>query len=132
MNHELPAFQLPDAGAFAQPLGDGANHAYKTQTQGESNYEGDYYEQGNSVRHRDGLRRGPHRNERIRRSGTGCRRQSTHPHHRGRGIGTALLQRITERLDVFGVYLSCAPSMRGFYEARGFSGVTAFCRRKAR
>ena len=51
---------------------------------------------------------------------------------RGKGIGTALLQRITERLDVFGVYLSCAPSMRGFYEARGFSGVTAFCRRKAR
>ncbi|MBK8323530.1 MAG: GNAT family N-acetyltransferase [Betaproteobacteria bacterium] len=52
--------------------------------------------------------------------------------YRGRGIGTALLGRITERLDVFGVYLSCAPSLREFYESRGFSGVTALCRRKAR
>lgn len=50
--------------------------------------------------------------------------------YRGRGIGTALLGRMTERLDVFGVYLSCAPAMREFYESRGFSSVTALCRRK--
>lgn len=52
--------------------------------------------------------------------------------YRGRGIGTALLSRMTGQLDVFGVYLSCAPGMREFYESRGFSSVTALCRRKAR
>lgn len=52
------------------------------------------------------------------------------PEFRNRGIGSALLGRMTERLDVFGVYLSCAPSMREFYQSRGFSSVTALCRRK--
>jgi GNAT superfamily N-acetyltransferase len=52
------------------------------------------------------------------------------PEFRARGIGTSLLSRICERLDVFGVYLSCAPSMLGFYQSRGFSSVTALCRRK--
>lgn len=52
------------------------------------------------------------------------------PEFRNRGIGSALLGRMTERLDVFGVYLSCAPSMESFYKSRGFSSVTAMCKRK--
>lgn len=52
------------------------------------------------------------------------------PEFRGRGIGTALLSRMTDRLDVFGVYLSCAPSMLEFYRSRGFSSVTALCKRR--
>jgi ribosomal protein S18 acetylase RimI-like enzyme len=49
---------------------------------------------------------------------------------RNRGIGSALLSQMTERLNVFGVYLSCAPSMLEFYRSRGFSSVTAMCKRK--
>lgn len=52
------------------------------------------------------------------------------PESRGRGIGSALLSRMTERLDVFGVYLSCAPSLLEFYRSRGFSSVTALCKRR--
>jgi ribosomal protein S18 acetylase RimI-like enzyme len=52
------------------------------------------------------------------------------PEFRGRGIGTALLGQMTDRLNVFGVYLSCAPSMREFYAARGFSSVAAMCKRR--
>ena len=52
------------------------------------------------------------------------------PEFRNRGIGSALLSKMTERLDVFGVYLSCAPSMLEFYKSRGFSSVTGMCRRK--
>jgi ribosomal protein S18 acetylase RimI-like enzyme len=52
------------------------------------------------------------------------------PEYRNRGIGSALLSNMTERLDVFGVYLSCAPSMEEFYKSRGFSSVTAMCRRR--
>lgn len=54
------------------------------------------------------------------------------PEFRNRGIGSALLSRMTERLNVFGVYLSCAPSMLEFYKSRGFSSVTAMCKRKSR
>jgi len=50
--------------------------------------------------------------------------------YRGRGIGTALLKQMVERLNVFGVYLSCAPSMAGFYEALGFKAGTAMSWRK--
>jgi ribosomal protein S18 acetylase RimI-like enzyme len=53
------------------------------------------------------------------------------PEFRNRGIGSALLSRMIERLDVFGVYLSCAPSMQEFYQSRGFNSVTAMCRRKS-
>jgi ribosomal protein S18 acetylase RimI-like enzyme len=52
------------------------------------------------------------------------------PEFRNRGIGSALLSQMTERLNVVGVYLSCAPSMLEFYKSRGFSSVTAVCRRK--
>lgn len=54
------------------------------------------------------------------------------PEFRNRGIGSALLSKMTERLDVFGVYLSCAPSMLEFYKSRGFSSVTGMCKRKSR
>ncbi len=52
------------------------------------------------------------------------------PEYRGRGIGRELLRQMVERLDVYGIYLSCAPSMVPFYLAAGFSGVTAMSRRK--
>ena len=43
------------------------------------------------------------------------------PKYRRRGIGTTLLRQMVDRLDVFGVYLSCAPAMTPFYEAAGFT-----------
>lgn len=46
------------------------------------------------------------------------------------GIGTTLLKRMVERLDVFGVYLSCAPEMISFYESAGFAQGIAMNRRK--
>lgn len=52
------------------------------------------------------------------------------PEFRGRGIGTALLSRMAKRLDVYGVYLSCAPSMAEFYTSRGFTAVMGMSKRK--
>jgi ribosomal protein S18 acetylase RimI-like enzyme len=52
------------------------------------------------------------------------------PEFRGRGIGTALLNQMAERLDVYGVYLSCAPSMAEFYTSRGFTAVMGMSKRK--
>lgn len=52
--------------------------------------------------------------------------------YRRRGIGTALLKQMIERLDVFGVYLSCAPSTTRFYEAAGFKAGTAMSLRHTR
>jgi len=52
------------------------------------------------------------------------------PDYRGRGVGTTLVNRMVERLDVYGIYLSCAPSMIPFYESIGFSSGTAMSRRK--
>ncbi|MBL0143740.1 MAG: GNAT family N-acetyltransferase [Betaproteobacteria bacterium] len=49
--------------------------------------------------------------------------------YRGKGIGTELLNRMVERLNVFAVYLSCAPSMTPFYEAAGFSAGTSMSKR---
>jgi GNAT superfamily N-acetyltransferase len=37
------------------------------------------------------------------------------PAYRRKGIGTALLNQMIDRLDVFGVYLSCAPALAPFY-----------------
>jgi GNAT superfamily N-acetyltransferase len=54
------------------------------------------------------------------------------PEFRGKGIGTALLTRMTDRLDVYGVYLSCAPTMADFYTSRGFTPVTGMSKRKRR
>jgi ribosomal protein S18 acetylase RimI-like enzyme len=54
------------------------------------------------------------------------------PEYRRRGIGSALLRRMVERLDVFGVYLSCAPEMAPFYEAAGFTQGTSMRKRKQR
>ena len=47
-----------------------------------------------------------------------------------RGIGTSLLNQMVERLDVFGVYLSCAPTVVPFYEATGFTQGVSMSRRK--
>ena len=51
------------------------------------------------------------------------------PQYRRRGIGTALLKQMVERLNVFGVYLSCTPTMAPFYEAVGFSLGTSMSMR---
>ena len=51
------------------------------------------------------------------------------PEFRGKGIGTALLTQITDRLSVYGVYLSCAPTMAAFYTSRGFTPVTGMSKR---
>ena len=50
--------------------------------------------------------------------------------YRNMGIGTALLKQMVERLDVFGVYLSCAPEMVLFYENAGFVRGTSMSWRK--
>jgi ribosomal protein S18 acetylase RimI-like enzyme len=52
------------------------------------------------------------------------------PEHRKQGIGTALLNRVTERLSVYGTYLSCAPAMIPFYEAVGFKQVQGMTKRR--
>jgi GNAT superfamily N-acetyltransferase len=52
------------------------------------------------------------------------------PEYRRRGIGTALLNQMVGRLDVLGVYLSCAPALVPFYEAAGFKAGTSMSRRK--
>jgi GNAT superfamily N-acetyltransferase len=53
------------------------------------------------------------------------------PEFRRRGIGTAPLKQMVGRLNVFGVYLSCAPAMAAFYEAAGFvPGVSMSLRRR--
>jgi GNAT superfamily N-acetyltransferase len=54
------------------------------------------------------------------------------PAYRNRGIGTALLNRVTERLDVYGIYLSCAPAMIPFYEAVGFRQIAGMGKRRQR
>jgi len=52
------------------------------------------------------------------------------PEYRGRGIGTALLDQMVDRLDVFGVYLSCAPALVPFYEVAGFKPGISMGKRK--
>ena len=52
------------------------------------------------------------------------------PEYRRRGVGAALVNRMVERLNVYGTYLSCAPSMIPFYESLGFSSGTAMSRRR--
>lgn len=52
------------------------------------------------------------------------------PQFRKRGIGTALLNRMTERLTVYGTYLSCAPAMIPFYESAGFKQVAGMSKRR--
>ncbi len=52
------------------------------------------------------------------------------PEYQHRGIGTALLKQMVDQLNVFGVYLSCAPTMVPFYEAAGFATGTAMSKRK--
>jgi GNAT superfamily N-acetyltransferase len=47
-----------------------------------------------------------------------------------KGIGTALLNQMVNRLEVFGVYLSCAPSLVPFYEAAGFKPGVSMGKRK--
>ena len=53
------------------------------------------------------------------------------PEYRKRGIGMALLNRMTERLGVYGTYLSCAPAMIPFYESAGFKQVAGMTKRRA-
>ncbi len=52
------------------------------------------------------------------------------PEYRRKGVGTTLVNRMVERLDVAGIYLSCAPSIIPFYESLGFSRGTAMSRRR--
>lgn len=52
------------------------------------------------------------------------------PEYRKRGIGMALLNRMTERLSVYGIYLSCAPAMIPFYESAGFKQVPGMTKRR--
>jgi ribosomal protein S18 acetylase RimI-like enzyme len=52
------------------------------------------------------------------------------PEHRKQGIGTELLNRMTERLNVNGIYLSCAPAMIPFYESAGFKQVAGMTKRR--
>ena len=51
------------------------------------------------------------------------------PEYRHKGVGTALLKKMVGRLDVFAVYLSCAPEMIPFYESVGFARGTSMSRR---
>ena len=50
--------------------------------------------------------------------------------YRRKGIGTVLLNQMVDRLDVFGIYLSCAPALVPFYEAAGFTPGVSMARRK--
>jgi ribosomal protein S18 acetylase RimI-like enzyme len=50
--------------------------------------------------------------------------------YRKQGVGTELLHRMTERLNVYGTYLSCAPAMIPFYESAGFKQVAAMTKRR--
>jgi len=50
--------------------------------------------------------------------------------YRNKGIGTALLTQMVDRLNVFGVYLSCAPALVRFYEAAGFKPGVSMSKRK--
>jgi GNAT superfamily N-acetyltransferase len=52
------------------------------------------------------------------------------PEYRKQGIGTALLRRVAERLDVPGIHLSCAQAMIPFYEAAGFKQVVGMAKRR--
>jgi len=52
------------------------------------------------------------------------------PEYRKRGIGMALLNRMTERLSVYGTYLSCAHAMVPFYESAGFKQVAGMSKRR--
>ena len=52
------------------------------------------------------------------------------PEYRHQGIGTALLNQMVDRLDVFGVYLSCAPALVPFYEGAGFKPGISMGKRK--
>ena len=52
------------------------------------------------------------------------------PEYRCKGIGTALLNQMVDRLAVPGVYLSCAPTLVPFYEAAGFKPGISMAKRK--
>jgi GNAT superfamily N-acetyltransferase len=52
------------------------------------------------------------------------------PEYRNRGLGTVLINQVTERLNVYGTYLSCAAAMIPFYEAAGFKQVAGMCKRR--
>ena len=50
--------------------------------------------------------------------------------YRNQGVGTALLSKMIQRLDVYGIYLSCAQAMVPFYESAGFHRVAGMAKRK--
>ncbi len=54
------------------------------------------------------------------------------PEYRHQGIGSALLVRVADRLNVHGIYLSCAEAMVPFYEAAGFKQVVGMGKRRPR
>lgn len=52
------------------------------------------------------------------------------PQHHGRGIGTALVQRLLDEIGpIYAVDAVCDPELVGFYERLGFRGGTAVTRR---
>lgn len=52
------------------------------------------------------------------------------PEYQRRGIGTTLLNQMVDRLDVFSIYLSCAPVLVPFYERSGFASGISMGKRK--
>jgi ribosomal protein S18 acetylase RimI-like enzyme len=54
------------------------------------------------------------------------------PKFRHLGIGTALLNQMTSRLQTYGTYLSCAPGMVAFYESQCFKQTVGMSKRRKR
>lgn len=52
--------------------------------------------------------------------------------YRNQGIRAELLKRVTARLTVYGIYLSCAETMIPCYKAAGFNQVTGMAKRSPR
>jgi ribosomal protein S18 acetylase RimI-like enzyme len=52
------------------------------------------------------------------------------PAYRHQGIGTALLTQMTNQLQTYGTYLSCAPEMAQFYESQGFKQIVGMSKRR--
>jgi GNAT superfamily N-acetyltransferase len=54
------------------------------------------------------------------------------PEYRRKGVATVLLARMVDRLNVFGVYLSCAPALVPFYQSAGFKPGVSMGKRNRR
>lgn len=54
------------------------------------------------------------------------------PAFRHQGIASALITQMTNQLQTYGTYLSCAPNMAAFYEAQGFKQTVGMSKRRMR